>query len=96
MFRGNIVAMGDVEKVLMEPKHPYVRLLRECIPEPNPKTRWKTKVQLSEHETVEYLRTGCKFAGRCPEVMEICRREVPQDMDVDGELVKCHLFQTTS
>ncbi len=29
MFRGNIVAMGDVKDVLIEPKHPYVQLLRE-------------------------------------------------------------------
>ncbi len=74
MFRGNIVAMGDVENVLMEPKHPYVRLLRECIPEPDPKKRWTTKIQLSESDAEEYLRMGCKFAGRCPQVMEICKQ----------------------
>jgi peptide/nickel transport system ATP-binding protein len=95
MFKGNIVALGDVEQVLMAPKHPYVRLLRECIPEPNPRRRWQTKVQLAENETVDYLRTGCKFAGRCPEVMEICRHEMPRDIHVDGELVNCHLFRTT-
>jgi peptide/nickel transport system ATP-binding protein len=93
MFRGNIVATGDVEKVLIEPKHPYVKLLRECIPAANPKKRWKTKVQISESDREEYLRTGCKFAGRCPQVMEICRREVPEDIDVGGEQVKCHLFR---
>lgn len=96
MFKGNIVALGDVEQVLMAPKHPYVRLLRECIPEPNPKQRWRTKIQLAENETVDYLRTGCKFAGRCPEAMEICRHEAPQDIHIDGELVNCHLFRTTS
>jgi peptide/nickel transport system ATP-binding protein len=91
MFRGNIVAMGDVEKVLMEPKHPYVRLLRESIPETDPKKRWTTKVQLAESDREEYLRVGCKFAGRCPEAMEMCRREAPEDVYVDGVLVKCHL-----
>jgi peptide/nickel transport system ATP-binding protein len=96
MFRGNIVAMGDVEKVLMEPKHPYVRLLRECIPETDPKKRWTTKVQLSESDTEEYLRVGCKFAGRCPQAMEICRLEAPEDVDVDGVLVKCHLWRIPS
>ncbi len=96
MFRGNIVATGDVDKVLIDPKHPYVRLLRECIPEADPRKRWETKVQLSESDAEEYLRIGCKFAGRCPQVMEICRHETPQDIDVDGELVKCHLFRTDS
>ncbi len=92
MLRGNIVAMGDVEKVLMEPKHPYVELLRECIPETNPRKRWSTKVQLSESEQEEYLRAGCKFAGRCPHVMERCKREAPKDVLVDGTLVKCFLY----
>jgi len=92
MFRGNIVTMGDVEKVLVEPKHPYVRLLRECIPEADPKKRWTTKVQLSESEQEEYLRVGCKFAGRCPEATDLCRREAPKDVIVDGVLVKCHKY----
>ena len=96
MFRGNIVDTGDVEKALIEPKHPYVKLLRDCIPEPDPKKRWKKKVRLSETDAEEYLRVGCKFAARCPQVMDICKREMPEDIDVDGELVKCHLFRTTS
>ncbi len=92
MFRGNIVAMGDVEKVLMEPKHPYIELLRECIPGTDPRKRWTTRVQLSESEQEEYLRVGCKFAGRCPHVMERCRREAPKDVCVDDVLVKCFLY----
>ncbi|OQA47556.1 MAG: Oligopeptide transport ATP-binding protein OppF [Chloroflexi bacterium ADurb.Bin325] len=92
MFRGDIMTMGDVDKVLVDPRHPYVRLLRESIPEPNPQQRWRRKVQLAENETEEYLRTGCKFAGRCPQVMDICRR-VPPPVVMDGDVqVKCHLF----
>jgi len=92
MFRGNLVTMGDVENVLVEPKHPYVQLLRSSIPGTNPRKRWTTKVQLSDSEQEEYLRAGCKFAGRCPDVMEICRSEVPADITVDGMLIKCHKF----
>jgi peptide/nickel transport system ATP-binding protein len=90
MFRGNLVAMGDVEDVLVEPKHPYVQLLRSSIPGTDPKKRWTTKVQLSESDQEEYLRAGCKFAGRCPDVREICKSEVPADTYVDDMLVKCH------
>lgn len=92
MLRGNIVALGDVEKVLIDPKHPYVKLLRECIPETDLKKRWTTKVQLAESEQEEYLRVGCKFAGRCPYVMERCKREAPSDVVVDDTLVKCFLY----
>ena len=92
MFRGNLVTMGDVDDVLLEPKHPYVQLLLSSIPKTDPKQRWTTKVQLSESEAEEYLRVGCRFAGRCPDVMDICRSEVPADLYIDGELIKCHKF----
>ena len=92
MFRGNIVEMGSVEQVLIEPKHPYTRLLRESIPEADPDKRWSTSISLTELEQEEYLRMGCKFAGRCPLVMEKCRSEVPRDIEVDGVLVKCHKY----
>jgi peptide/nickel transport system ATP-binding protein len=92
MFRGNIVEMGSVEQVLMKPKHPYTKLLRESIPEADPEKRWNYKIDLSELEHEEYLRVGCKFAGRCPEVMEKCKTIMPPDLDVGGVLVKCHLY----
>ncbi|MBN1135307.1 MAG: ABC transporter ATP-binding protein [Anaerolineae bacterium] len=92
MFRGNIVEMGAVEQVLMDPKHPYTRLLRESIPEADPKKRWSGVVKLTELEQEEYLRQGCRFAGRCPEVMEICKRQAPPDVYIGDLLVKCHKY----
>ncbi len=92
MFRGNIVEMGTVEQVLMEPKHPYTKLLRESIPEADPERHWTGTVRLADVDREEYLKQGCRFAGRCPLVMDVCRREVPADLDVDGVLVKCHLY----
>jgi len=92
MFRGNIVEMGTVEQVLMNPKHPYTQLLKESIPEADPEKRWKGRVKLSNSEEEEYLSVGCKFAARCPQVKDICRLEVPEDIIVDEVLVKCHLY----
>ncbi len=92
MFRGNIVEIGPVEQVLMSPKHPYTRLLRESIPEVDPGLRWKETITLTDIEREEYLRKGCKFAGRCPMVMDVCKDVMPEDIDVDGVLVKCHLY----
>lgn len=92
MFRGNIVEMGTVEQVLMNPRHPYSKLLRDSIPQADPKKRWSTRVTLAELEHEEYLRKGCKFAGRCPDVMEICKGVAPADISVDDVLVKCHLY----
>ena len=95
MFRGNIVEMGPVEQVLMHPRHPYTRLLRESIPEADPARRWRGTVKLSDIEQEEYLRQGCRFAGRCPRVMDRCMVEVPMEVYVDQVLVKCHLYSST-
>jgi peptide/nickel transport system ATP-binding protein len=92
MFRGNIVEMGTVEEVLMNPRHPYSKLLRDSIPQADPKKRWSSTIKLSELESEEYQRQGCKFAGRCPDVMDICKGVMPADIAIDDVLVKCHLY----
>ena len=92
MFRGNIVEMGSVEQVLMNPRHPYSKLLRDSVPQADPKKRWTTTVTLTQLEHEEYMRRGCRFAGRCPDVMEICKGVVPVDIQIDDVLVKCHKF----
>ena len=92
MFRGNIIEMGSVEQVLMHPKHPYTKLLRDSIPQADPNQPWSDTVTLSELEQDEYLRKGCKFAGRCPDVMDICKGVIPQEVVIDDVLVKCHKY----
>lgn len=96
MFRGNIIEEGPVEQVLMHPRHPYTQLLRESIPEADPSQRWAQPVTLSSTEEEEYLRKGCKFAGRCPAVMDICKTAFPADVHLDGVSVKCHLYSGNS
>ena len=92
MFKGNIIETGTVEDVLMDPKHPYTQLLRESIPQADPALSWTGRVKLSDSEEEEYLKEGCKFAGRCPQVMDICRRKMPADIAIGDVLVKCHLY----
>jgi peptide/nickel transport system ATP-binding protein len=88
--------MGTVEQVLMNPRHPYTQLLRDSIPEADPARRWNGRVQLSDSEEEEYLKQGCKFAGRCPQAMDVCVRKMPMDIMVEDVLVKCHLYSEDS
>jgi peptide/nickel transport system ATP-binding protein len=92
MFRGDIVEMGTVEQVLMNPRHPYTKLLRESIPEADPSRRWQGEIRLSDTEQEDYLKQGCRFAGRCPFVMDVCRQTTPPDINLEGVLVKCYLY----
>lgn len=94
MLRGYVVESGPVEDVLGNPMHPYTQLLKESVPEPQPKEKaaWTRHITLGTTEVKEYGRVGCKFAGRCPHVMEICRQVDPPDVQVDQRTVKCYLY----
>ena len=100
MLRGYVVEMGPVEAVLGNPLHPYTKLLRESVPAPEPvdKSAWAQRIGLSTTEVKEYSRQGCKFAARCPSVMDICKSADPPDFvadgtsAADGRIVKCFLF----
>lgn len=93
MFRGNIIEMGGVEEVLMNPKHPYTQMLKESIPEPDPKKKWTERISIKELETEEYMRKGCKFAGRCPFVMEKCKDNMPPEIQRENRMVRCWLYE---
>jgi peptide/nickel transport system ATP-binding protein len=93
MLRGWIVESGPVEKVLGDPQHPYTINLKESIPQVDPDKVWDKKANLAEMETAEYIRIGCKFAGRCPQVMDICHKQVPPDIQHKGRTVKCFLYE---
>jgi peptide/nickel transport system ATP-binding protein len=94
MLRGFIVESGPVEDILDRPFHPYTKLLIESVPEPAPKGResWAKHISLGTTEVKEYGRVGCKFAGRCPEVMDICRQVDPPDVQIERRAVKCYLY----
>jgi peptide/nickel transport system ATP-binding protein len=94
MLRGYVVESGPVEDVLERPLHPYSQLLKESVPEPEPKEKeaWTRQITLGATEAKEFGRVGCKFAGRCPHVMEICRQVDPPDVLVEQRTVKCFLY----
>jgi peptide/nickel transport system ATP-binding protein len=94
MLRGYVVESGPVEKVLDRPLHPYTQLLQESVPKPAAAARneWAKPIELGSMEVKEYGRTGCKYAGRCPHVMDICSQADPPDVEIDGRVVKCYLY----
>ncbi len=95
MLRGWVVELGSAEQVLGNPLHPYTQILKNSVPEPDPQLRWTDKVALARPEIDEFSKTGCKFAARCPFVMDVCSRVVPKDLVPDGRMVKCHLYDPT-
>ena len=92
MLRGWVVEMGKVEDVLGKPLHPYTKNLMESIPKANPDKKWEKDTNLAEMDTDEYSKVGCRFAGRCPEVMDQCHNQIPDNYYMESRTVKCFKF----
>lgn len=93
MLRGTIIEIGTVDQVLREPLHPYTQLLKDSVPEPDPGGKWTEEISLGALEIKQYAQSGCKFAGRCPRELAVCRDTEPPEVEMDGRMVKCHLYQ---
>ena len=91
MYAGAVVEAGSVEQVIRNPKHPYTQLLVSSIPLPDKNKRWGGV----EIETVQNRKsTGCKFAPRCPAVMEKCWSQRPAYYTPDpARTVNCFLYE---
>ncbi|MCB0064411.1 MAG: ABC transporter ATP-binding protein [Caldilineaceae bacterium] len=88
MYRGNVVEYGPATTVLTNPSHPYTELLLDSVPKIGEK--WDELVRLPDYETKEYGYVGCRFAGRCPYVRDICRQVKPPLVKTeDGREVLC-------
>lgn len=92
MYLGNLIEIGETEKIYKNPKHPYTKGLLSAIPSID-LTKRDRKRQTIVGEIPSNINppTGCKFHTRCPNVLERCKIEVPALKEVsDGYFVACH------
>ena len=92
LYRGDVMEAGDVDTVIKNPKHPYTKLLIDSIPWPDINMRWgSTNIQAKEGDF--YSSSGCRFAGRCPFVMDRCKQKKPVMYQTDpGRAAACYLY----
>ena len=93
MYMGSLVEVGPSNDVFFSPQHPYTRLLVESNPEPDPDIeRQRSFVPIAGEVTSPINpKAGCRFANRCPQVMEVCRRETPSQVIIsDRHWAACH------
>ena len=97
MYLGTVVEIGPANDVFFKPKHPYTEILIGSNPEPDPESeRHRDSTHISgEIPSPVNVGEGCRFAGRCPRVMDVCRSTTPELIplaDVSNREVACHLY----
>ena len=96
MYLGSLVEIGPANEVFFNPRHPYTEILVASNPEPDPiaeRKRASTTIS-GEIPSPVNVGEGCRFAGRCPRVMEVCRETTPEMISLveADRRVACHLY----
>ena len=96
MYLGSLVEVGKSDEVYFDPKHPYTEILVGSNPEPDPeleRSRPSTAIK-GEIPSPVNVPAGCRFANRCPKVMDVCRTVTPQLIPLKAieRQVACHLY----
>jgi len=93
LYAGHLVEAAESEEVMVRPLHPYTQLLLSAVPDPAAGLVQKRVEARGEIPTVINPQPGCRFANRCPHVMDICRRATPEIYQPQpGHRVRCYLY----
>jgi len=91
LYLGKIVEMGNIDDVLINPKHPYTQALIDAISEPDPENLTKEKkIRINESNGVNVYE-GCRFRSRCPYVIDQCDCEPELKTTKGGHSLACYV-----
>jgi len=88
LYLGKIMEFGSIERVLLEPRHPYTQALIDAISEPDPDNLCREKtIRINDPLDIDFY-SGCRFLARCPYAIKKCKN-VPMLETRDGRNVAC-------
>ena len=96
LYQGTTAERGSAMDVIDAPQHPYVQLLIDSVPVPDPTDKWDVNISLpSEEEMRTAASIGCRYYPRCPHRMDKCLIEQPPlfKMDKPKHEAACYLYE---
>ena len=93
MYAGKIAEIGTWEQLYETPQHPYTVKLLESTPARDKRGTQLHTIAGRVPKATDY-NDGCRFADRCPKVMDGCETITPTLHGVNGSEhnVACHLY----
>ncbi|WP_163183475.1 ABC transporter ATP-binding protein [Neobacillus sedimentimangrovi] len=92
MYLGRLIELADCEELYENPKHPYTKALLSAVPIPDPDLKKQTILIEGELPSPANPPSGCAFHTRCTECMDICKTTRPEEHNLNGHYVACHLY----
>lgn len=90
MYAGKVVEQGPVERLFLEPEHPYTAGLFNSLPRPGHEQEKLQAIEGSVPNPLDFP-PGCKFWPRCPYADESCRTTEPELKPIrEDQKVACH------
>lgn len=94
MYLGKIVEHADYKTIFESPAHPYTKALLSAIPIPKFNQTRERIILTGDVPSPINPPGGCRFAGRCSMVMEICTEQEPPLKAISEKTkVACHLYR---
>jgi len=95
MYAGRLVELSPIKEALINPQHPYTRLLIDSLPTTKGKKRLRGIPGLAPQ--LLNLPRGCAFNPRCPHTFDRCLQENPPLVETITERwAACHLLEESS
>ena len=92
MYGGKIQETASASALFKSPLHPYTKGLMGSIPHDNERGEKLYAIPGNVPSIMDFP-AGCRFCTRCEDVLERCRTEEPELLEVDdGREVRCHLY----
>lgn len=92
MYLGKMVELSDHNAIFKDPLHPYTQALLSAIPIPKANVERSRIILKGDVPSPVNPPEGCRFAGRCIYVKDICLKDTPELREVsDNRYAACHL-----
>jgi oligopeptide transport system ATP-binding protein len=93
MYLGEIVERGTSGELYRHPLHPYTQALLSSVPTLEPVKKKARIVLPGDVPSPLNPPKGCRFHPRCPLAKDVCRTEVPRELDFGDHQVRCHVVE---
>jgi peptide/nickel transport system ATP-binding protein len=92
MYAGKAAEYGDTRDIYYNAHHPYTWGLLQSIARLDAAEQERLKPIRGAPPSLIFVPPGCPFHPRCPYVMDVCRKVVPELLPADGHHSSaCHL-----